>query len=44
VTVYAVAGLVGAVNVALSVQFAPPSLLTCSTTLATAAVGTPLPV
>ena len=28
VTVYAVAGLVGAVNVALSVQFAPPSLLT----------------
>ena len=31
-------------NVALSVQFVPPSLLTCSTTLATAAVGTPLPV
>ena len=31
-------------NVALSVQVTPPSLLTCRTTLATAAVGTPLPV
>ena len=32
------------VKVALSVQLVPPSLLTCRTTLATAAVGTPVPV
>ena len=43
VTVYAVAGEVGAVKVALSVQV-DPSVLTCSTTLATAAVAAPVPV
>ena len=43
VTVYAVAGEVGAVKVALSAQV-DPSVLTCSTTLATAAVAAPVPV
>jgi hypothetical protein len=44
VTVYAVAGEVGAVNVALVTQFAPLSRLVSSVTVATAAVGWPVPV
>ena len=42
-TVYAVAGEVGAVNVALSVHV-DPLVLTCNTTLAMPAVAAPVPV